>query len=202
MESTVKKGDYLDILLRARQTIFSTKEIALLWEETASAAMRVRLNYYVRTGKLIRVRRGLYAKDKSYDRFELSTKIYSPSYISFETALARAGITFQFYSQIFAASYLTREVVVDGQTYAYHSIKETILTNHLGLENRENYYIASPERAFLDILYLHKDYYFDNLSPLDWKKVFAILPLYDNRRLDKKVRELSGSAASHHALST
>lgn len=191
----MKKGDYLDILLRTRQSTFSTKEIALLWGETAGAAMRVRLNYYVKTGKLIWLRRGLYAKDRNYDRFELAAKIYTPSYISMETVLARDGIIFQFYSQIFAASYLTREVVVDGQTYAYRRLKETILTNPLGLINQDNYYIASAERAFLDVLYLQKDYYFDNLSPLDWEKVFAILPMYDNKRLEKKVREYHQKAA-------
>ena len=104
MDNEVKKGEYLDILLRSPKTIFSTKDVALLWGEKNEASARVRLSYYVRAGKLIRVRRGLYAKDKNHDKFELATRIYTPSYISFETVLTRAGINFQYYNNIFVAS--------------------------------------------------------------------------------------------------
>ena len=54
---------------------------------------------------------------------------------------------------------------------------------------REHYWIASPERAYLDMLYLHKDYYFDNLRPLDWNKVAEILPIYQNKRMERVVAE-------------
>jgi hypothetical protein len=50
------------------------------------------LNKYVTAGKLIRVRRGLYAKDKDYNRFELATRINTPSYISFETVFTGSGL--------------------------------------------------------------------------------------------------------------
>ena len=38
----------------------------------------------------------------------------------------------------------------------------------LVLKKEDTYYVASKERAFLDILYLNKDYHFDNLSPLNF----------------------------------
>ena len=56
-------------------------------------------------------------------------------------------------------------------------------------ENKDYYSIASKERAFLDVVYLNKDYHFDNLANLNWDKVFEILPIYHNKRLDKKVKE-------------
>src|SRR3989338_1298576 len=188
MDTKIKKGEYLDTLLRSPKTIFSTKDVALLWGEKSEAAARVRLSYYVRTGKLIRVHRGLYAKDKNYDKFELATKIYTPSYISFETVLAKAGIVFQFYGQIFVASYVTREITTDDQTYSYKRVRDSILTNRIGVEAKDNYYIASPERAFLDVVYSNKDYHFDNLSPLNWERVFEILPIYENKSMEKKVK--------------
>lgn len=189
MDKKIKKGEYLDILLRSTRTVFSTKDIALLWGEKSEVATRVRLSYYARTGKLIRIHRSLYAKDKNYNKFELATKIYTPSYISFETALVKAGIVFQFYGQIFAASYLTREITADNQTYSYKRIKDSILTNHAGVEAKDNHYIASPERAFLDVVYSNKGYHFDNLSPLNWERVFEILPIYNNKSMEKKVRK-------------
>jgi predicted transcriptional regulator of viral defense system len=177
MSEKLKKGEYLDVLLRSKKTIFSTKDVALLWGEKSEAAARVRLSYYAKAGKLIRVHRGLYAKDKNYDKLELATKIYTPSYISFETVLAKAGITFQLYGQIFVASYVKRDVIANGQTYSYKRIRDSILTDHTGIEAKENYHIASPERAFLDVVYSNKEYHFDNLSSLNWEKVFEILPI-------------------------
>jgi len=188
-KNITKKGNYLNILLRFNKTIFSTKEIALLWNEENSAAVRNRLNDYVKNGKLIRLRRGLYSKDKNYDKFELAVNIYTPSYISFETVLYKAGAIFQYYNSIFVASYLARDINVDNQKYSYRKIKDTILTNQSGIKRNNNYYIASPERAFLDVVYLNKGYHFDNLSPIEWDKVFEILPVYKNKAMEKRVKE-------------
>ncbi len=185
----MKKGNYILAILRSKKTVFSFKDIALLWRDSSKAA-RVRINYYVKNGDIYPVCRGFYAKDRNYDKFELATKIYAPAYISFETVLGRAGITFQYYGQIFLASRLTREITVDEQVFSYRKIKDLILTNGAGVENKENYSIATPERAFLDVLYLNKDYHFDNLSSLDRDKVFGILPVYNNQRMAKKVKEI------------
>lgn len=193
MDNKLKKGEYLDALLRSPRTIFSTKDAALLWGEERESTVSARLNKYVRAGKLIRVHRGLYAKDKNYDKFELAIKIYTPSYISFETALAKAGVIFQFYGQILIASYVTREVIVDDKTYSYKRVRDSILTNHTGIEVKNNYHIATPERAFLDVVYLSKNYHFDNLSPLNWDKVFEILPIYKNKSLEKRVKKYQKS---------
>jgi len=177
-------------LLREKNSVFTFKEIALILEETNLELLRSKINYYVKTGKLYRVRKGIYAKDKNYDRVELATKIYTPSYISFETVLVHVGVIFQFYSQIFVASYLTREIMVDNQKICYRKIKDSILTNKKGLEFRNNYWVASPERALLDTLYLNKDYYFDNLSPLNKEEILKILPIYNNKALEEKVKKL------------
>ena len=189
MDNKLKKGEYLDALLRSSKTIFSTKDVALLWGEDRKNTVSVRLNKYVGAGKLIRVHRGLYAKDKNYEKLELATKIYTPSYISFETILAKAGITFQFYGQIFVASYVTREIIADSQTYSYKRIKDSILTSPAGVEVKDNYHIASPERAFLDVVYSSRGYHFDNLSPLNWERVFEILPVYKNKSMEKRVKK-------------
>jgi predicted transcriptional regulator of viral defense system len=189
MVKKVQKGEYLEILLRSKKTIFSTKDVSLLWGEAGGGASQVRLNYYVNTGKLIRIRRGLYAKDKNYDKYELATSILRPSYVSFETVLGSAGITFQYYSQIFVASYVKRSIVCDGQEYTFRKINKTILINPAGIDQGGEYSIASKERAFLDTIYRSKDYHFDNLSPLDWDKVFEILPIYGNKRMSKKAQK-------------
>jgi hypothetical protein len=132
---------------------------------------------------LYSVRRGIYAKDKNYDRLELATKIFAPSYVSFETVLLQAGVVFQFYSKTFVATYQTKEIKCDGQIYSFRKIKDVILTNGSGVENKGGYFLATKERAFLDVLYLNMDYYFDNLSPLDLDKVYTLLGIYNNKRM-------------------
>jgi predicted transcriptional regulator of viral defense system len=189
MDNKPTKGQYIEILLRSPKTVFSTKDIALLWGEKTEANVRVRLSSYVKNGKLIRVRRGIYAKDKSYDRFELATRIYTPSYISFETVLTRAGVNFQYYGNIFVASYVTRGIEADGQKISFIRMKDYVLTSSIGIEHANDVAMATKERAFLDRIYISKDYHFDHLDVLDWDKVFEILPIYRNGRMEKKVKE-------------
>ncbi len=185
----MEKADILSIL-RADKTVFTFKEILLASEENDPNLLKRRLNYYVKKGELYSIRRGFYAKDRSYNKFELATKLYTPSYISFETVLRQAGITFQYYETIFVASYLTREIDADNQKYEYKKMKDSILTNSAGIEKKDGYSIASPERALLDTLYRSKGYYFDNLNPLNWDEVFKLLPIYNNKRMEKTVEKL------------
>lgn len=185
------KGEYIETLLRSPKTVFSTKDISLLWGEQADNAIRVRLNSYVKLEKLIRLRRGLYAKDANYNKNELAVKIYIPAYISFETVLGAAGVTFQYYSQIFVASYQAKVIDIDGQKYTLKRMAENILTNNLGIDNTQGYSVATLERAFLDVIYVNTHYYFDNLRPIDWKKVYQLLPIYGgNKRMEAQIKKL------------
>jgi predicted transcriptional regulator of viral defense system len=178
---------FLKDILRLNQTVYSFKQLTLLFPNTEPKTLKSRLSYYVKHGDLYHIRRGLYAKDENYDRYELATKIMTPAYISFESVLAAKGIIFQFYDQIFVASYQSKSILCDGQQYTFRKLKDSILTNTAGIELLQNYSIATAERAFLDTLYSNTSYYFDNLSPINWHKVFDILPIYKNKRMEKAV---------------
>ncbi len=184
-----RKKSLLHELLRSEKTVFSFKEQVLLWGDEDLQNLRSKLSYYVKKGYLYPIRRGIYGKDKNYDRYEVATKIFTPAYISFETVLRNAGMIFQYYTSIYVASYRTETINCDGQEYFFRTIKPTILTNILGVKIQNTYSIATPERAFLDMLYINKNYYFDNLGPLDWDKVYEILPIYRNKRMEKVVAE-------------
>ncbi|MDP2587113.1 MAG: hypothetical protein Q8P32_05125 [Candidatus Komeilibacteria bacterium] len=181
------KGEYLEVLLRSPRTIFSSKDASLLWQEAGRQTVTSRLNKYFKAGKLIRVCHGIYAKDKNYNPLELATKIYTPSYISFETVLGSAGVTFQYYGNIFVASYVTREIETDGNRISFIRMKDYVLTDTTGIEHDGDVAMATPERAFLDRIYVSWDYHFDNLDVLNWDKVFSILPIYRNKTMNKKV---------------
>ena len=174
-------------ILRSKESVFTFSEILLAFSKKDPKLLRQQLHYYVKKGELYHLRRGIYAKDKNYNKFELATKIYTPSYISFETVLVEAGIIFQHYTTIFVATYQTKEIICDNQIYSFRKIKDTILTNTTGIENKGTYFSATKERAFLDMIYLNKEYYFDNLAPLDYEKINKILPIYNNKRMIKTV---------------
>ena len=176
-------------ILKSRSSVLSFKEVLLAVGPISPDLLKRRLHYYVQNGQLYAIRKGFYAKDKNYDRREFATKLFTPSYISFETVLVEAGVIFQYYATIFAATYQSKEIVCDGQEYSYKKLKDNILVNTTGIENRGTYFIASPERAFLDVLYLNKNYYFDNLSAFNFDKVLSILPIYQNKRMEKVVHE-------------
>lgn len=189
MDKIPVKGEYVDALLRSSQTIFSTKDAALLWRENDNSVVTDRLKKYVKSGKLFRAYRGLYAKDQRFNYFELATRIYTPSYVSFETVLTRQGVNFQYYGNIFVASYVNREINVGDQKITFVRMKNYVLSNTFGIEHKDGFAIATRERAFLDRVYVSKDYHFDNLAVLNWDKVFEILPIYHNQRLEKKITE-------------
>lgn len=175
-------------LYKKKQTVFLLSEVIQMYPKLPYRNLRERMRYYVKQKKLRRLRAGIYAKTE-YDPLELANKIYTPSYISLETILQEEGIIFQAYQRIFVISYLTREVKINGQEIIYRKIKDEILLNKSGIELKENYAIAIKERAFLDAVYLYKDYHFDNLSSLDWKKVAELKQIYTSKALEKRVEE-------------
>jgi predicted transcriptional regulator of viral defense system len=176
-------------LYKAKQTIFTAKEIGLFWNENDMKNLKSALKYYVKKGQLIHLRKGIYAKPE-YNVYEAAVKIYSPSYISFETVLRNEGVIFQYYETIFVASYISREIeLVDGQKIAYRRIRSSALMAKDGVSEKDGYYIADKERAFLDIIYRNPNYYFDNLGSIDWQKCLDIASSsYNIKRLKKTIK--------------
>ena len=181
---------YLNTLIRGKRTVFTFRELAMLWSDVSFQTVLSRIHYYVKNKQLYQIRKGIYAKDNDYDVFELATKIFKPSYISFETVLGMEGVIFQKYESVFLASYQTKEISCDNKKFIFKKLKDSILLNNAGITNKDDIMIATKERAFLDVIYLNKDYYFDNLSSLDFDKVFKLLDIYGNKRLETDVKKL------------
>lgn len=182
-----KKGGLLTTLYRQPQSVFTSQELALLWQEDNKDHLKAKISYYVKQSALRHLRRGIYAKDEHYNPLELATSIYRPSYISFETVLQAKGLIFQHYDSIFVAASWPRELVIDKNKFVFRKLKNEVLYNNQGIVNKNNYNIATPERAFLDMIYLFPRYYFDNLRPLDWEKCHQLVNLYSNKQLVKRL---------------
>jgi len=180
-----------DILLQLYskpETVFTVNELAQLFPTISYESLRDRLYYFTKVGKLKRPHQGIYAKQE-YHFLELANKIYTPSYISLETVLAKGGVIFQYYETVFLASYLTRAITVTDKDIQYRKLKGEILTNTQGIEHKDGYFVATLERAFLDAVYIYKDYHFDNLGSLNWERVEALKGIYTNKVFEKRVGE-------------
>lgn len=174
-------------LYQSPKTVLTIKDLALLWGETNPINLKSKIAYYTKQGALIRLTRGVYAKDNNYNIKELATSIYIPSYVSFETVLREAGVIFQHYDAIFIAGPWPIIKKIGEHTLTFRKLKNSVLYNSAGIINENNVSVATTERAFLDMIYLFPGYYFDNLKPINWEKCFKLAGIYDNQQLIKRL---------------
>jgi hypothetical protein len=186
----MKNVDFILTLYQSPRTVFRLADVAMLVPSVDAKYMSNRLNYYVKTGRLYKVRKGIFVKP-NYNPLELATMLYTPAYVSLQFVLQQAGVLFQYDTRYTCISYLSRELQINSHTFNYRRLKTEILLHQSGiLQLAAGYSIATPERAFLDLLYLNKDYPIDNLHSLDKQSVFATLPIYQNSALEKRVFKL------------
>ncbi|MBU2037191.1 hypothetical protein KJ866_03295 [Patescibacteria group bacterium] len=176
-------------LYQSTKTILTNRDLALIWQENNKNNLNAKTAYYVKQKALLRLTRGVFAKNKDYNPKELATSIYIPSYISFETVLREAGVIFQHYDTIFVVSRWPKTMTIDKHTFTFRKLKDAALFNPAGIVSKDNYSAATPERAFLDTIYLFPNYHFDNLKSINWAKCGEIARIYNNRQLIKRLHK-------------
>jgi len=190
----MRENDFILSLYKADQTVFGLSDISLLLNDSNFIRLKQKINYYVHTKAINNLRRGVYTKN-DYNKEELACKIYVPAYISLEYVLNKAGIIFQYNEQITVVSYLSRNIELDKHKLIFRKIKSQILLNTSGIiRSQKGINIATPERAFLDILYLNKDFYVDNGSLLNKEMIQKLLPVYNSKQLNKRVNKIMKNA--------
>lgn len=173
-------------LYQKPQTVFSLKEITMLFPLISYNNLKRRLSYYVTTGKLKKLRKNVYSKI-DYNPLEIPQKLYLPSYISLETVLQKEGIIFQKYESIFSISHISREIIADKFKIVYRLMPDRILYNKKEIKELDGYFVATKERAFTDAVYIYKDYHFDNLISLNWEKIMDLKNIYENKSFTKRI---------------
>ena len=184
------QANILETILGSPRTVFTLQSLMMLTECNDSKKLTKSLHYYTKGGKILNPRKGVYAKLK-YDEQEMACSLFRPSYISLEYVLGRAGVVFQWDDTVTSVSYLSREVDVDGKIYRFRKINPEIWVGMEGIEQRDGVAMATPEKAFLDTVYLSAgNCYFDNLRPLSIKKINELLPFFNSPTLNERVREM------------
>ena len=180
----------LEVILSSPRTVFNVQSLRMLTECEDSQKLTKSLHYYVKEGKIHNPRRGIYTK-ATFDEKEMACSLFRPAYVSLEYVLQRSGIVFQYDDTVTCVSYLNRTVEIDDKTYQFRIINPELWIGMDGIEQQDNILIATPERAFLDMIYLSAgNCYFDNLHPLNKIKVKQLLPFYQSKVLTERVTKL------------
>jgi predicted transcriptional regulator of viral defense system len=137
---------------------FGHEDIARAFGITLQSA-KVTANRYIKQGLLIRLKRNIYVlKEKwiSIDRereFLLANIIQVPSYISLMTALDYYEITTQIQRDFIESIAVkrTKGVEIEQTFFNYTKINTELYS---GFSRTRGFFIAAPEKAFLDAVYL------------------------------------------------
>ena len=130
-----------------------------------------------------------------------ANNIYSPSYLSFETALSYYQLIPEaVYTITSACSLKTNEFKTQLSNFSYRHLKPSLLFGY-SLQGTANHKVkmAEPEKALLDYLYLNKkintDHSFEGLrinkdlilSLMNMRKLNSYLKLYNNKTMELRV---------------
>ena len=115
------------------------------------------LHRYGKRSLIERLKKGLYAfPGSSFSDPYLANRLYSPSYVSLEFALSYHGVIPEtVYTITSVTPKATRTFTVRAKTFSYHRIKAEAFTGYkVEKQGGLSFYIADPEKAFVDLTYL------------------------------------------------
>ncbi len=167
--------NYLKIR-QIKKLYFGYEELARILGISLSSA-KVTASRFVKSGILIRIKRNIYIlNDKWYaldreGKFGLANLLQTPSCISLMTAMDYYGITTQIQRDYIESIsiYRTKEIEIEKNIFKFSKIDRNL---YFSFTREKGFFIASPEKAFLDAFYLMslKRYTFD-LTSIDYNKL-------------------------------
>ncbi len=135
------------------------------------------INRNVKRGLFTKLKNGLYTLSSvNVPKFFIANKLYSPSYISFETALSYYHIIPETVYTIFSATTkASREFEVQESLFLFHRMKKEVFFGYAPKKiDNIIILIAEPEKALLDYLYfviLKKKTFNDRLNIKNISKI-------------------------------
>jgi len=126
--------------------------------------------------------------------FKIANFLYSPSYISLESALSFYGILSQFPYQITSVTFKkSKTTQALNKEFAYFHIKKELF---FGYQKKEDFLIALPEKALFDYLYFsakglrifEKDDF--NLKKIDKKLLAEFIKKAKNNQLNRFLKKI------------
>ena len=177
--------------------IFTPQDLSFIFDANKRAVQGF-LNYNTKKGVFIRLKKGLYSLKRDLPQeFFLANRLYSPSYVSLETALSfHHLIPETVYAVTSVTTKPTREFEVNDRFFEYRKIKKQAYTGYDPQEiEGEIVHLALPEKAVADFLYfvsLGKKSFNDRLrlKKIDKKRLNQYLKLFDRKNLIPFVKKI------------
>lgn len=202
MYNLVKSLYVREELLKRKIRIFTNLEFVRIFNLSQYQA-EYSLRRLVSEGLLTRLKKGIYLlKIDPPSEEEIANALYKPSYVSFEYALGYYSIIPEIvYTITSATTKPTRLFTVEHNSFAYYTIKKAAYTGYILAQREERrFYIAEPEKALVDYLYvislgkraLLGDKSVNDrleLKSLDKEKILTFAGLYNWPKLDRLVKE-------------
>ncbi len=178
-------------------TLFSPQDMRHLVGASELSA-RFLITRAVKRGEVVKLRRELYAlPDSPPPDLELANRLYAPSYVSFEYALAYYHLIPEAVYEITSAtSRASRQFTGLGKIFSYRRLKPTAFTGYQPEKiGGRVILLAEPEKAVLDCLYfvsLHRLTLPERLdiSTLRRPRLHALAELYKRPELTELVNTL------------
>ena len=169
---------------------------------------------WTKRGYVIRLRQGWYAFPDMIAKMDfpryVAGRIYNPSYISLHTALSIYGMIPEAVTQITSVTTLKTASFENalGQ-YSYKTVKPQMFWGYKPMETRsadgqvgQTWFLAHPEKALLDLLYLYPFYNSEEellqlrldedfmMEELNKDRLEEYLLRFDNKALNARVKKL------------
>lgn len=147
---------YQDLALLIKTPVFFKNEILL----SGKKIYDYQLTRWVKRGYLLKLKNGIYAFSKDYDRIkgeEIASVLYQPSYLSMESALAFYGFIPEIvYAYVSVTGKINRKFDNKFGHFIYRHIKSELFWGYREIKtDSSRYLLAEPEKAVLDYLYLN-----------------------------------------------
>lgn len=162
--------DFLKTLASLDKGFFTTADLEKITGLSRNS-LKVAIHRQVIKGVLTKIMRGLYQSSfNPIDVTKIANQLYYPSYLSFESALSLHGILSQIpYSKIFATTRRSKKMILDATEVEFHQLDEKLF---FGYQLVNGIYLAEPEKALLDQLYLaHRGKTTINIKELSLAKI-------------------------------
>jgi len=143
-------------------------DLTQIFHEGSPQAIQSAVSRCLKSGDLIRLKRGVYLFGEKYRKrpivkFALACQLYSPSYISFESALSYHQLIPEAVYTTTSACYLNKIKQFKNEfgefSYQYIPVKPFFLEVQQLKNNGNNSLIATPLRALYDVIYKRKIIY-------------------------------------------
>jgi len=175
---------------REKYYVFSVEDLCVFFPKEKKATVKQYLSRWKKSGLIASLRRGLYElvfpERRILSDLYLANKIYSPSYVSLETALSHYSMIPEVAMAVMSVSSKpTRRFKNHHGLFLYRSVQPKAFSGYT-LESYDGFdvLIAEPEKALADFLYLntlHSQSFDPKAFRLDSKRVARL----NRKKLDR-----------------